>query len=62
MTLDEVEVPLEHEAPSAGRNDTNLVARLESGLLEGLDGKRRLMLRADPSETPTPFPYFLHDK
>jgi len=62
VTLDKIEVTLEHEAPSAGCNDANLVAGLESGLPESLHGNRRLMLRADPSEPSASFLYFLHRK
>ena len=62
MTLDEVEVALENQTPLADRNDPNFIARLEAGLLEGLHGNRRLMLRADPSEAPPSFLYFLHRK
>jgi hypothetical protein len=49
MAFDEVEIPLENEAPSAGGHDPDLVAGSEPGLLESLDGQRRLMLRADAS-------------
>ena len=62
MTLDEIEVPLEDEAPSAGSNHANLVACFEPGLLESLDGERGLMFRADACETPASFLYFLHQK
>jgi hypothetical protein len=62
VTLDEVEVALEHEAAPAGRDDPNLIAGLKAGLLKSLHGNRRLMLCADPSEAATPFLYFSHRK
>ncbi|HVW89179.1 MAG TPA: hypothetical protein VHC01_06900 [Gaiellaceae bacterium] len=62
MALDEVEVALEHEAASTGGPYANLVARLEPRLRQRLHGKRRLMLRADPREPSTPYPYFFHQK
>jgi hypothetical protein len=62
MALDQVEVPFEDEASSAGSDHADLVAGFEPGLFECLDRERRLMLRADASEAPTPFLYFLHWK
>ncbi len=60
MAFDEIEIPLENEAPSAGGHYANLVAGSEPGLLESLDGQRGLMLGADASEAPPPFLYFFH--
>jgi hypothetical protein len=62
MALDEVEVALEDEAPSAGSNHANLVAGFETGVFESLHGKRCLMLRTDACEAPPPFLYFFHQK
>lgn len=55
MGLDEVEIPLEDEAASAGGNHADLVAGLEPGLLQSLNRQSRLMLRTDPSEPSPPF-------
>jgi len=60
MAFDEIEIPLENEAPTAGGYNANLVAGSKPGLLESLDGQRRLMLGADAREAPPSFLYFLH--
>ena len=58
MALDDVHVPLEHEATPAGCNDADFIAWLQPGVLQGLYRDGRLMLCADAREAPASFPYF----